>query len=58
MACDVCQSSWEKRFVRVKGKKLAEGVAEMEELEKLVWVTSVLIEKGLKVRECGIKGWN
>ena len=56
LACDVCESSWEKRFV--KGKKLAVGVAEMGELEKLVWVTKVWIEKGLKVRECRVKGWN
>ena len=54
LACDVCESSWERRFVRKT--KLAEGVKEMGELERLVWVTDVVIQKGLEVRKERVYG--
>ncbi|KAL7415464.1 hypothetical protein BDY24DRAFT_413596 [Mrakia frigida] len=54
LACRKCEKSWEKRVVR--GKKLGMGVAEMGDLERLAWVTEVLIEKGLKERERRVKG--
>lgn len=40
----------------MRGKKLGMGVAEMGDLERLAWVTEVLIEKGLKERERRVKG--
>ena len=54
LACEVCESTWEKRFVR--GMKLAKGVAELGELERLAWVTEVLIDKGLEVRKERVYG--
>lgn len=40
----------------MKGEQLGMGVAAMGELERLAWVTEVLIEKGLKERERKVKG--
>jgi len=54
LACDVCESTWERRFVR--GLKLASGVAEMGELERLAWVTEVVIQKGLEARKERVHG--
>jgi len=54
LACEVCESTWEKRFVR--GMKLARGVAEMGDLERLAWVTEVVIRKGLEERKRRVYG--
>lgn len=54
LACDVCESTWERRFVR--GLKLAPGVAEMGDLERLAWVTGFVIEKGLQARKDWVYG--
>jgi len=48
LACWTCEKVWRVRVV--EGRKLGEGVKEMGEVERLGWVTEVLVKKGMEER--------
>ncbi|KAL7409320.1 hypothetical protein BDY24DRAFT_445028 [Mrakia frigida] len=54
LACWTCEKVYTTRVVH--GKRLAEGVKEMGELERLAWVTGELVKKGMKEREFRVYG--